>query len=167
MYNIVYIFYSLCSSDDSDSITSDVVTSALADASSTSYVRGRWISDKENSSEIHHRIIDPTLPATGDYGAYSLWGNPIHSTELKIHSLNLQCKYKCICLVAANKDGVPGTNKENAMHNPAYNISAALTYATQLVNVIAYYVNAKLPYKITCGYVPICLKSLFTIYLCI
>ncbi|KAH0952400.1 hypothetical protein HN011_010263 [Eciton burchellii] len=117
---------SLCSSDDSDSITSDVVTSALADASSTSYVRGRWISDKENSSEIHHRIIDPTLPATGDYGAYSLW-------------------------VAANKDGVPGTNKENAMHNPAYNISAALTYATQLVNVIAYYVNAKLPYKITCG----------------
>lgn len=56
-------------------------------------------------------------------------------------------------LVAANKDGVPGTNKENAMHNPAYNISAALTYATQLVNVLAYYVNIRLPYKLTCGYV--------------
>jgi len=56
-------------------------------------------------------------------------------------------------LVAANKDGVPGANKENAMHNPAYNISAALAYATQLVNVLAYYVNIRLPYKLTCGYV--------------
>ncbi|XP_012216786.1 beclin 1-associated autophagy-related key regulator isoform X2 [Linepithema humile] len=117
---------SLCSSEDSDSATSDIVTSALADASGTSYVRGRWISEKENSLEIHHRIVEPTLPATGDYSAYSLW-------------------------VAANKDGVPGANKENAMHNPAYNISAALTYATQLVNVLAYYVNIKLPYKLTCG----------------
>ncbi|TGZ57028.1 Beclin 1-associated autophagy-related key regulator [Temnothorax longispinosus] len=94
---------SLCNSEDSDSATSDILTSALADAS-----------------------VEPTLPATGDYSAYSLW-------------------------VAANKDGVPGTNKENAMHNPAYNISAALTYATQLVNVLAYYINVRLPYKITCG----------------
>lgn len=62
-------------------------------------------------------------------------------------------KYKYVSLVAANKDGVPGANKENAMHNPAYNISAALTYATQLVNVLAYYVNVRLPYKVTCGYV--------------
>lgn len=60
-------------------------------------------------------------------------------------------KYKYVSLVAANKDGVPGANKENAMHNPAYNISAALTYATQLVNVLAYYVNVRLPYKVTCG----------------
>lgn len=117
---------SLCSSEDSDSTTSDIVTSALADASGTSYVRGRWISEKENSLEIHHCIVEPTLPAMGDYSAYSLW-------------------------VAANKDGVPGANKENAMHNPAYNISAALTYATQLVNVLAYYVNVRLPYKVTCG----------------
>lgn len=64
-----------------------------------------------------------------------------------------RCYNKYILLVAANKDGVPGTNKENAMHNPAYNISAALTYATQLVNVIAYYVNVRLPYKLACGYV--------------
>ncbi|KAL6252082.1 hypothetical protein P5V15_015065 [Pogonomyrmex californicus] len=116
---------SLCN-EDSDSATSDILTSALADASGTSYVRGRWISEKESSLEIHHCIVEPTLPATGDYSAYSLW-------------------------VAANKDGVPGANKENAMHNPAYNISAALTYATQLVNVLAYYVNVKLPYKLTCG----------------
>lgn len=73
--NIKDFIYSLCSSEDSDSTTSDIVTSALADASGTSYVRGRWISEKENSLEIHHRIVEPTLPATGDYSAYSLWGN--------------------------------------------------------------------------------------------
>ncbi|KZC11185.1 PREDICTED: beclin 1-associated autophagy-related key regulator [Dufourea novaeangliae] len=115
---------SLCSSEEDTS--SDVVTCALADACGTSYVRGRWINDTDNSSEVQHRIIAPTLPGTGDYSAYSLW-------------------------VAANKDGVPGANKETAMHNPAYNISAALTYATQLVNIIAYYVNVRLPYKLAYG----------------
>ncbi|KAK2581993.1 hypothetical protein KPH14_002429 [Odynerus spinipes] len=115
---------SLCSSEE-DSNT-DVVTCALADASGTSYVRGKWINDAENASEVQHRIVAPTLPGSGDYSAYSLW-------------------------VAANKDGVPGANKENAMHNPAYNISAALTYATQLVNIIAYYVNVRLPYKLAYG----------------
>ncbi|XP_033216682.1 beclin 1-associated autophagy-related key regulator [Belonocnema kinseyi] len=113
---------SLCSSEE-DSSSTDVVTSALADASGTSYVRGRWINDAENSLEVHHRIVAPTLPGSGDYSAYSLW-------------------------VAENKDAVPGNNKENSIHNPAYNISAALTYATQLVNIIAYYVNVKLPYKL-------------------
>ncbi|XP_024938914.1 beclin 1-associated autophagy-related key regulator isoform X2 [Cephus cinctus] len=116
---------SLCSSED-ESTSVDVVTCALADASGTSYVRGRWINDTENSLEMQHRIVAPTLPGTGDYSAYSLW-------------------------VAANKDGVPGGNKEDAMHNPAYNISAALTYATQLVNIIAYYVNVRLPYKLPYG----------------
>ncbi|XP_066589797.1 beclin 1-associated autophagy-related key regulator [Prorops nasuta] len=114
---------SLCSSEE-DSCTD--VTSALADACGTSYVRGRWISDAENSLTIKYRIVAPTLPGNGDYSAYSLW-------------------------VAANKDGIPGANKENAMHNPAYNISAALTYATQLVNIIAYYLDVKLPYKLSCS----------------
>ncbi|XP_015117644.1 beclin 1-associated autophagy-related key regulator [Diachasma alloeum] len=116
---------SLCSSEE-ESPNADVVTCALADASGTSYVRGRWISDSENSLESQHRIVAPTLPGSGDYSAYSLW-------------------------VTANKEGVPGANKENFMHNPAYNISAALTYATQLVNVLAYYVNVRLPYKLSYG----------------
>lgn len=145
----------MCSSEDSDSTTSDIVTSALADASGTSYVRGRWISEKENSLEIHHCIVEPTLPAMGDYSAYSLWGNFVIIPMIN----GITHKYKYVSLVAANKDGVPGGNKENAMHNPAYNISAALTYATQLVNVLAYYVNVKLPYKVTCGYV--LLKELY------
>lgn len=61
--------------------------------------------------------------------------------------------FKNIITVAASKDGTPGSNKENTMNNPAYNISAALTYATQLVNVLAYYINVRLPYKLTYGYV--------------
>lgn len=76
--NITNIICSLCSSEDSDSATSDILTSALADASGTSYVRGRWISEKESSLEIHHCIVEPTLSATGDYSAYSLWGNCIY-----------------------------------------------------------------------------------------
>ena len=57
-------------------------------------------------------------------------------------------------LVAQNKDSVPtGGNKENAMHNPAYNISAALAYAAQLVNVLAYYLNVRLPYKLAYRFV--------------
>ncbi|XP_063994053.1 beclin 1-associated autophagy-related key regulator isoform X2 [Diachasmimorpha longicaudata] len=116
---------SLCSSEEEGRNT-DVVTCALADASGTSYVRGRWINDSENSLEAQHRIVAPTLPGSGDYSAYSIW-------------------------VTANKDGVPGSNKENFMHNPAYNMSAALTYAAQLVNVLAYYVNVRLPYKLSYG----------------
>ncbi|XP_031784462.1 beclin 1-associated autophagy-related key regulator [Nasonia vitripennis] len=113
---------SLSNSEDDGSST-DMVTCALADASGTSYVRGKWINDTENSLEVHHRIVSPTLPGSGDYSAYSLW-------------------------VAQNKDCVPSGNKENAIHNPAYNINAALTYATQLVNIIAYYLNVRLPYKL-------------------
>lgn len=170
-----YFFISLCSSDEGNS---DVVTCALADASGTSYVRGRWISDSENSFETQHRIVAPTLPGSGDYSAYSLWGKVYWlflNKEFKLFEFGC-CDYYCnlkiiivdlkrekklydlmkkcfffIFKVAANRDGVPGANKENSMHNPAYNISAALTYTTQLVNVLAYYVNIRLPYKLTYG----------------
>jgi beclin 1-associated autophagy-related key regulator len=50
--------------------------------------------------------------------------------------------------VAANKDGVPGGSSETMDHNPAYNISAALTYTTQLVNVLAFYLDVQLPNKL-------------------
>lgn len=127
-----------------------MVTCALADASGTSYVRGRWINDAENASEVQHRIIAPTLPGSGDYSAYSLWGNYLRYWFIWNYLLEVFTYYFICLLVAANKDGVPGTNKE-PLHNPAYNISAALTFATQLVNIIAYYVNVRLPYKLGYG----------------
>lgn len=81
------------------------------------------------------------------YGVYKLFDSYFFNELYDLY------KYQAYFLVAANKDGVPGANKETAMHNPAYNISAALTYATQLVNIIAYYVNVRLPYKLAYGYV--------------
>lgn len=55
----------------------------------------------------------------------------------------------CI-LVAENKDGVPGANASPVIdHNPAYNITAALTYTTQLVNILGFYLDVRLPYKMT------------------
>lgn len=54
--------------------------------------------------------------------------------------------------MAANKDGVPGGSSEAMDHNPAYNISAALTYTTQLVNVLAFYLDVRLPNKLCYRY---------------
>ncbi|XP_014207064.1 beclin 1-associated autophagy-related key regulator [Copidosoma floridanum] len=118
------------SSEESISDSTDLLTYALADASGTSYVRGKWVNDTdnvykfykniENNSQVKYRIVHPTLPGSGDYSAYSRWE-------------------------ARNKD--EPINKENMMHNPARNITAALAYATQLVNILAYYLNVRLPYK--------------------
>lgn len=61
-------------------------------------------------------------------------------------------EFLCFLPVAANKDGVPGGNSEGMEHNPAYNISAALTYTTQLVNVLAFYLDVRLPNKLCYRY---------------
>ncbi|CAB0006409.1 unnamed protein product, partial [Nesidiocoris tenuis] len=99
---------------------SDTV-SALEEACLTAYVQGKWVFTNI-SSELQHCIVAPTLPTSGDYSAYSDW-------------------------VAANKDGVPSSS--NAVdYNPAYNISAALTYTTQLVDMIAFYLDTRLPSKL-------------------
>nr|CAD7405311.1 unnamed protein product [Timema poppensis] len=100
----------------------DTVT-ALADASRTAYVRGHWILT-DSSGELHHCIVAPTLPGSGDYSAYSAW-------------------------VATNKEtGVPGGGTDSVDHNPAYNLAGALTYTTQLINVLAYYLDVRLPNKL-------------------
>ncbi|XP_059471775.1 beclin 1-associated autophagy-related key regulator [Neocloeon triangulifer] len=101
----------------------DSVTSAIAEASQMTFVRGQWVSS-DCSGELHHCIVAPTLPISGDYSAYSMW-------------------------VAANKDGVPGAgvSADKVELNPAYTISAALTYTAQLVNVLAFYLDVRLPRK--------------------
>ncbi|XP_067002643.1 beclin 1-associated autophagy-related key regulator [Anabrus simplex] len=112
-----------------DNVAEDTVC-ALADATRTAYIRGRWVFT-DSSGELQHCIVSPSLPSSGDYSAYSTW-------------------------VSANKDGVPGGNTEDVGHNPAYNISAALTYTTQLVNVLAFYLDVRLPtrlcYSDFCGH---------------
>ncbi|GLV43336.1 Autophagy-related 14 [Carabus blaptoides fortunei] len=96
--------------------------SALAEATRTAYVKGRWVFT-DSSGELHHSIVAPTLPGSGDYSAYNLW-------------------------IAENKDGVPGAGTSSVVdHNPAFNVTAALTYTTQLVNILAFYLDVRLPYK--------------------
>ncbi|KAL1114784.1 hypothetical protein AAG570_007608 [Ranatra chinensis] len=104
------------SHDDSDTVN------ALAEASRTAYIRGKWVFS-DISTESQHCIVAPTLPSSGDYSPYNDW-------------------------VAANKDGVPGASNDAVDHNPAYNISAALTYTTQLVNLLAFYLDIRLPTKL-------------------
>lgn len=53
--------------------------------------------------------------------------------------------------VATIKDGVPnppGTSETMTSSNCAYRISAALTYTTQLVHLLSYYLDVRLPYKV-------------------
>lgn len=65
-------------------------------------------------------------------------------------------------LVAENRDGVVVSgNRENAMHNPAYSINAALSYTTQLVTVLADYLNVHLPYKLAYRFVISILNSFY------
>jgi len=96
--------------------------SALADASRTTFIRDKWVLT-DTSTELQYSIVAPTLPNSGDYSAYNDW-------------------------VAANKDGVPGGSTEAVDNNQAYNISAALTYTTQLVNLLAFYLDVRLPSKL-------------------
>ena len=45
---------------------------ALTEATRTSYVEGRWISDDELAN-THYKILEAFLPADGDYSHYSVW----------------------------------------------------------------------------------------------
>jgi beclin 1-associated autophagy-related key regulator len=127
------------------------VTSAIAEASQMTFVRGQWVTS-DCSGELHHCIVAPTLPVSGDYSAYNMWSK---WDEMFCHiSLKFYCFFDVnylsfYFLVAANKDGVPGSGMttDNVEQNPAYTISAALTYTAQLVNVLAFYLDVRLPRK--------------------
>ncbi|XP_034238327.1 beclin 1-associated autophagy-related key regulator [Thrips palmi] len=105
----------------------DDTVSALADATRTTYIRGRWVFT-DSTGELQHCIVAPTLPGSGNYSAYNDW-------------------------VASTKDGVPAS--DTAERNPGYNISAALTYTAQLINVLSFYLDVPLPcqlkYSDFCG----------------
>lgn len=67
----------------------------------------------------------------GDYAAYNDW-------------------------VATIKDGVPnsaGACESLISTNSAYRISAALTYTAQLVTLLSYYLDVRLPFKLNYRYV--------------
>ncbi|XP_037799082.1 beclin 1-associated autophagy-related key regulator-like isoform X1 [Penaeus monodon] len=95
--------------------------SAIAEASQTTYVRGRWVYT-DTSHETQYRIVHPMLPGSGDYSAYNL---------LSVGASGGECE--------------EGDGEERS---GGYSICAGLTYLTQLVNTLAFYLDVTLPKKL-------------------
>ncbi|XP_067617272.1 beclin 1-associated autophagy-related key regulator [Eurosta solidaginis] len=111
-----------CESNESDRMEQ------LADAKNTSYIRGKWVFHGSGISEMQYRIIAPSLPGNGDYTAYLDW-------------------------LSDNKDDVP-KNDGNLIapsRISAFRIIGALTYTTQLAEILSYYLNVRLPHKVSYG----------------
>ncbi|KAG8561037.1 hypothetical protein GDO81_015225 [Engystomops pustulosus] len=106
--------------ENDNAMTSSTV-SKLAEARRTTYLSGRWVCDDHNG-DTSISIAGPwiTLPNNGDYSAYYNW--------------------------VEEKKTTPGPEME--YNNPAYTISAALCYATQLVNTLSHILNVNLPRKL-------------------
>ncbi|KTF88187.1 hypothetical protein cypCar_00008358, partial [Cyprinus carpio] len=101
-------------------LTSSTV-SELAEARRITYSSGRWIWDDQNG-ETSISITGPhvTLPSNGDCSAYYSW--------------------------VEEKSGNQGPELDHI--NPAHTISAALCYATQLVNILSHILDVSLPKKL-------------------
>ncbi|XP_075146847.1 autophagy related protein 14 [Haematobia irritans] len=109
-------------SDDTDTIA------ALADATNTSYIRGKWVFHGSGIKEMQYCIVAPSLPANGDYSAYLDW-------------------------LKDNNDDVPKTTANEIIPSrvSAFRIVGALTYTTQLIQLISVYLDIRLPYKLAYG----------------
>lgn len=106
---------------------------ALADARNTSYIGGKWILRESGICEMQYQIVAPSLPANGDYAAYGNW-------------------------LMESKDDVPKSSPNEIFPSrvAAFRIVGALTYTTQLINVLSFYLNIHLPHKI--AYADFCKK---------
>ncbi|TEA30012.1 hypothetical protein DBR06_SOUSAS4510056, partial [Sousa chinensis] len=108
-------------SSESDSAMTSSTVSKLAEARRTTYLSGRWVCDDHNG-DTSISITGPwiSLPNNGDYSAYYSWVEEKKTTQ--------------------------GPDMEH--NNPAYTISAALCYATQLVNILSHILDVNLPKKL-------------------
>lgn len=102
--------------------------SALRDASHTAFLRGKWVYT-DGSGDVQYKIVEPTLPGSGDYSSYSLW-------------------------VATSKENAEN-NPDYSSQNPGHRISAALCYTSQLLSVMSHILDFRLPrrqcYSEFCG----------------
>ncbi|XP_038865727.1 beclin 1-associated autophagy-related key regulator isoform X2 [Salvelinus namaycush] len=101
-------------------LTSSTV-SELAEARRTTYLSGRWIWDDQNG-ETSISITGPrvTLPSNGDCSPYYSWVEEKSTNE--------------------------GPELDHI--NPAHTISAALCFATQLINILSHILDVNLPKKL-------------------
>ncbi|XP_058053695.1 beclin 1-associated autophagy-related key regulator [Anopheles bellator] len=110
----------------------------ISEATRTAYVRGQWVL-QDSFGEVQHVIVAPSLPGTGNYSAYTEWAT---------------------AGAVASSSGSPGarSNARTGCHNPAHTISAALTYTAQLVQLIAFVLDVRLPRRV--AYADFCTTSL-------
>uniref|UniRef100_A0AAG5DKI6 Beclin 1-associated autophagy-related key regulator n=1 Tax=Anopheles atroparvus TaxID=41427 RepID=A0AAG5DKI6_ANOAO len=114
----------------------------ISEATRTAYVRGQWVL-QDSFGEVQHVIVAPALPGTGNYSAYTEWttvatGGGGGSGTLT--GLDQQS--------SAGGDHQPPHAPRVGSHNPAHTIAAALTYTTQLVHLIAFYLDVLLPFRV-------------------
>ena len=62
-----------CDIEGNDDDDDENRESQLAEATRTSYIEGRWVSE-EQDVRMECSIIDTYLPVNGDYTAYHEWG---------------------------------------------------------------------------------------------
>lgn len=105
----------------------------ISEATRTAYVRGKWIL-QDSFGEIQHIIVAPALPGNGNYSAYNDWATVTPATDVSV--------------VGGTKSGEDAT-KNVASRNPAHTIAAALTYTSQLVQIMCFYLDIRLPYKVS------------------
>lgn len=96
----------------------------LTDARMTMFINGRWIKAKD---PIYYEIVKSKLPSNGDYSAY------YKSPELEEASATIPEQQQLPWL------DINASRSE---------IQAALTYTTQFVNLIAFIIDATLPYNL-------------------
>lgn len=97
----------------------------------TTYVKSGWkqesLSDLTNKEFI---IVAPSLPSNGNYQEYCDW-------------------------IQSNKDGSVNSGSAGSSepghvaNNNAYRIAAALTYIAQLVQTLSFYLDVRLPHKVS------------------
>ncbi|VVC36510.1 UV radiation resistance protein/autophagy-related protein 14 [Cinara cedri] len=102
--------------------SSSNLTYALAEASKLTYVCGQWVDTCDawsRQTELGYRIVAPTLPANGDYSSYNEW--------------------------VSDKNRDYAFQQNFSEPNPACTISAALTYTSQLVKQLSFFLDIFLP----------------------
>ncbi|XP_058116492.1 beclin 1-associated autophagy-related key regulator [Anopheles ziemanni] len=109
----------------------------ISDATRTAYVRGQWVL-QDSFGEVQHVIVAPALPGTGNYSAYPEWTTGTGGTVTVLDPPS----------VATSTGGENPYTPRVGCHNPAHTIAAALTYTTQLVHLIAFYLDVLLPFRV-------------------
>ncbi|XP_050080456.1 beclin 1-associated autophagy-related key regulator [Anopheles maculipalpis] len=127
----------------------------ISDATRTAYVRGQWVL-QDSFGEVQHVIIAPALPGTGNYSAYNDWatgdggggGGAVINAPPTATTSTME--------VSSSPGAAVGGRVGS--HNPAHTIAAALTYTAQLVALLGYYLDVRLPYRVS--YADFCTTTL-------